>query len=189
MKYSEGKEGKRLASDIQAVFIDRDGTLGGTGHFIHPKDFSPYPNALEAITLLKNAGLKVFALTNQHRIGRGDATEDEFIQQFREFGFDQAYICPHEFGIECFCRKPATGMLLRAAEEHNLDLKKCVVIGDVGDSDMLAAHRVGAIKILVRTGWGEGSITTYRDKWAKVEPDFIADDIYAAVNWLLNRAE
>ncbi|BFH13843.1 hypothetical protein J6TS7_27980 [Paenibacillus dendritiformis] len=34
--------------ELQAVFIDRDGTLGGTGHFIHPKDFTLYPRAIEA---------------------------------------------------------------------------------------------------------------------------------------------
>lgn len=97
--------------DVQAVFMDRDGTIGGTGHFIHPRDFE---------------------------------------EQFREYGFDQSYICPHE--QECICRKPKPGMLLHASEQHDLDLSKCVVIGDVGDTDMLAAHAVGATKIMVKTG-------------------------------------
>ncbi|WP_434752252.1 hypothetical protein [Paenibacillus amylolyticus] len=75
--------------------------IGGTGHFIHPRDFELYPNAQEAITLLKQNGMKVFALTNQHRISRGQATVQEFEQQFQEYGFDQAYICSHE--EECGC--------------------------------------------------------------------------------------
>ncbi len=137
---------------VQAVFMDRDGTIGGTGHFVHPDSFTLYPNAQKSIDLLKLAGIRVFALTNQHRISRGEATVEAFNKQFQGYGFDQAYICPHE--DECVCRKPKPGMLIDAAKEHNLDLTKCVVIGDVGSTDMLAAHAVGAKKILVRTGWG-----------------------------------
>jgi HAD superfamily hydrolase (TIGR01662 family) len=169
--------------NVQAVFIDRDGTIGGTGHFIHPRDFELYPNAQEAITLLKQNGMKVFALTNQHRISRGQATVREFEQQFQEYGFDQAYICPHE--EQCGCRKPKPGMLHQAAEQHGLDLTMCIVIGDVGDTDMLAAHAVGATKIMVRTGWGESSLTKFRDKWAQTEPDYIAADILDAVHWII----
>lgn len=168
---------------MQAVFIDRDGTIGGTGHFIHPNDFTLYPNAQKAINLLKENGMKVFAITNQYRISRGEATIQEFEEQFKEYGFDQAYICPHD--QECNCRKPKPGMLLEASEQHNLDLTQCVVIGDVGDTDMLAAHIVGAKKIIVRTGWGESSLTTYRNKWIEANPDYIAEDLLDAVNWII----
>lgn len=168
---------------MQAVFIDRDGTIGGTGHFIHPNDFTLYPNAQKAINLLKENGMKVFVITNQYRISRGEATIQEFEEQFKEFGFDQAYICPHD--QECNCRKPKPGMLLEASEQHNLDLTQCVVIGDVGDTDMLAAHIVGAKKIIVRTGWGESSLTTYRNKWIEANPDYIAEDLLEAVNWII----
>lgn len=75
--------------NVQAVFIDRDGTIGGTGHFIHPRDFELYPNAQEAITLLKQNGMKVFALTNQHRIQLlqlGDLKDKNIIS---EYEFDQ----------------------------------------------------------------------------------------------------
>lgn len=50
--------------EIQAVFLDRDGTIGGTGHFIQTNNFELYPFAQESINLLKKAGLKVFAFTN-----------------------------------------------------------------------------------------------------------------------------
>lgn len=170
------------SANIQAVFIDRDGTIGGTGHFIHPNAFKLYDGAQEAIHLLQQTGLKLFAFTNQYRISRGEATIQEFEQQFKQFGFDQAYICPHE--EECTCRKPKPGMLLQAAAQHHLDLTKCIVIGDVGDTDMLAAQAVGARKIIVRTGWGEASLTTYRNKWLEAEPDYIADDILDAAKWI-----
>ncbi|SMF87042.1 haloacid dehalogenase superfamily, subfamily IA, variant 1 with third motif having Dx(3-4)D or Dx(3-4)E [Paenibacillus uliginis N3/975] len=169
----------------QAVFMDRDGTIGGTGHFIHPRDFILYQGAQEAIHELKEAGLKVFAFTNQHRISRGQATIEEFRRQFDEYGFDDAFICPHGSSEKCDCKKPEPGMLRTAAEKYGLDLSRCVVIGDVGDTDMMAAHAVGAKKILVKTGWGEGSLNTFRDRWIDVEPDYIADHIQDAVTWIL----
>jgi histidinol phosphatase-like enzyme len=60
--------------EIQAVFLVRDGTIGGTGHFIHPNNFELFPSAQESIDFLKKAGLKVFAFTNQYRISRGEAS-------------------------------------------------------------------------------------------------------------------
>jgi len=171
-------------TDIQAVFIDRDGTIGGHGHFIHPNDFTLYPFAQEAINRLKQAGIRVFAFTNQHRIAKGQATVEEFLEQFHTYGFDDAYICPHNPEENCNCHKPAPGLLRRAANEHHLDLKKCVVIGDVGSTDMLAAKAVGAIKVLVRTGWGEESLGKYRKEWATCTPNYIADDLLEAVQWL-----
>jgi len=171
---------------MQAVFLDRDGTIGGTGHFIHPKHFRLYEGAQEAIFQLKEAGLKVFAFTNQHRISRGEATIEEFTKQFQQFGFDDAFICPHGINEDCECKKPKPGMLFEAARKYGLDLTKCAVIGDVGEADMPAAHRVGAIKILVRTGWGESSLKEYRHKWEDIEPDYIANNLGDAVNWLLN---
>lgn len=172
--------------NLQAVFIDRDGTLGGTGYFIHPRDFTPFPGALEAISRLKAAGLKVFAFTIQTHIGHGDATEAEFRDQFQTFGFDDAYICPHRGDESCTCRKPSPELLLRAAREHCLDLTRCAVIGDVGANDMVAAQAVGALKILVRTGWGESSLGQFRHTWPGVEPDYIADDLACAADWFLS---
>ncbi|NOU96668.1 HAD-IIIA family hydrolase [Paenibacillus sp. LMG 31456] len=173
----------------QAVFIDRDGTIGGTGHFKHPRDFSPYPFSEEAISRLKTSGLRIFAFTNQHRISRGEVTEDDFIKEFNRLGFEKAYICPHEPEHQCNCHKPAPGMLIQASREFNLDLSKCIVIGDVGSTDILAASAVGATKILVRTGWGEESLGKYRSKWAETEPDYIADNLLDAVIWILDNGE
>lgn len=173
-------------SDFQAVFIDRDGTIGGTGHFIHPTDFSLFEGAQEAINELKLVGLQVFALTNQHRISKGQATLEDFRKQFLAYGFDDSFICPHGSDEICECKKPNPGMLMKAAEQYELDLSRCVVVGDVGDTDMLAAHAVGAKKILVRTGWGEASLTEYRSKWEKAIPDYVANDINDAVKWILS---
>ncbi|TVY11458.1 HAD-IIIA family hydrolase [Paenibacillus cremeus] len=177
----------KLLRDIQAVFIDRDGTIGGTGHFVHPREFAPYEKSIEAIAMLKASGLKVFAFTNQHRIARGEATVEQFQAQFAEYGFDGAYVCPHAPSEGCACHKPAPGLLHQAAEEHGLELGRCVVIGDVGSTDMLAAAAVGASKVLVRTGWGQGSLGAYRHTWAQTEPEYVADDLWAAAQWITAR--
>lgn len=170
--------------DLQAVFIDRDGTIGGTGHFIHPKDFKVFSYTSEAIRLLKVKGLKVFAFTNQHRIARGEAVEEDFIEEFNKLGFDDSYICPHSSKAGCNCHKPKSGMLITAAKEYKLDLSKCVVIGDVGSTDMLAAEKMRCIKVLVKTGWGEDSLGRYRHTWEHTEPDFVADNLLEAVKWV-----
>lgn len=174
-----------MAQKYQAVFIDRDGTIGGNGHFIHPSKFTLFSFSLVAIELLKKNQLKVFAFTNQNRISRGQATLAEFEKQFKLYGFEHSYICPHPKGDGCSCRKPLPGLLLRAAKEHNLDLHKCIVIGDVGSTDMLAAHAVEAIKILVKTGWGEDSLNTHRHTWAEADPDYIADNLLDAAKWII----
>lgn len=172
---------------VEAVFIDRDGTIGGTGHFIHPDDFKPYPFSQRAILLLKETGIKVFAFTNQHRIARGQASIEDFQTEFSNFGFDDAYICPHRPEDLCECHKPKPGMLLEAARKHRLDLTNCVVIGDVGATDMLAASEVGATKILVKTGWGMDSLQNYRQPWAHITPDHISENLEEAVHWIINK--
>ena len=75
---------------------------------------------------------------------------------------------------------------MQAAEDYDLNLSKCIVIGDVG-SDMIAANAVGAIKILVKTGWGIGSLSEYRYLWEDIEPDYIAEDISEAIKWLIKK--
>ncbi|MBO0992663.1 HAD-IIIA family hydrolase [Bacillus sp. SD088] len=156
-------------------------------HFIHPKDFTPYPYSKTALQQLKDRNIKVFACTNQHRISRGEATVDDFYHEFKEFGFDDAFICPHSPKDQCDCHKPKPGMLIEAAKKYNLDLSKTVFIGDTGSSDMLAANSVGVIKVLVLTGWGHDSLNKYRSKWAETEADYIADNLLEAVKWVIGK--
>ena len=172
------------AMHLQAVFLDRDGTLGGDGHFCHPKDFVPYPWTAPAIEVLRILRVKIFGLTNQPRISAGEAAEQDFAEEFARLGCDGAYVCPHALDADCACRKPRPGLLVRAAQVHDLDLTRCAVIGDVGATDMLAASQVGALKILVKTGWGVGSLTDYRHCWVDVRPDYVAQDVLDAAHWL-----
>ena len=173
----------------KAVFIDRDGTIGGGDQVILPGHFQLFPGVQASIDQLKCTYPYVCAFTNQPGISRGEAPIEAFERELAGFGFDRAYICPHAPAQGCTCRKPATGLLLRAAEELQLDLSQCVVIGDRW-TDMLAAHEAGCLKILVKTGSGTNDLEkwqrqAYHGSWADVTPEYIADDLNDAVAWLL----
>lgn len=181
--------GGSMFNNIQAIFIDRDGTIGGSDTVTYPEEFELYPNVFELIQLLKRSGKLILAFTNQPGISKGEVSQAEFENELLQFGFNKVYICPHQHNEGCNCRKPATGMLLKAAKENDLKLKNCIVIGDRW-TDMVAASEVGCIKILVKTGAGNKEYTKYINKefyggWGKVIPDYIAEDLKDAIFWLM----
>ena len=173
------------------VFLDRDGTIIEDKDFIKsPDEIEFIPGSIEAIKIFKKMGYIIVVISNQSGIGRGILTEkmvkevnDSFVQQLRERGtpVDALYFCPHHPADNCDCRKPETGMIRRAVTEHKLDLKEAVVIGDKL-SDIELGRRIGATSILVLTGYG----TKEREKlqYTTLKPDFVADDLLGAVNWL-----
>ncbi|WP_409292590.1 HAD-IIIA family hydrolase [Peribacillus sp. SCS-37] len=176
---------------IRAVFIDRDGTLGGGSEIEYPGQFKMYPGAGEALLALNESGRKIFAFTNQPGISARLSTQGAFKSELMEFGFDKAYICPHQHGDGCRCRKPGAGILLRAAEEYSLPLESCAVIGDRW-TDMLPARQAGNSGILVKTGAGASSLAKYKNReytgeWAFVHAGYIAVDLEDAVQWILTK--
>jgi histidinol-phosphate phosphatase family protein len=170
---------------IEAIFLDRDGTIGGDETVHYPGKFELFPYTASLIEKLKNDKIKIFSFTNQPGISRGLAKVEEFKEELIGFGFDRVYICPHDHKEGCSCRKPGIGMLLEAKKAHNLTLENCVVIGDRW-SDMLAAEKAGCIKILVKTGSGTASLNEYFEKIKEIQIDYIADDLKHAVSWLYN---
>lgn len=181
---------------MKAVFLDRDGTLGGNGHGIHPDEFEMFDYAPEAVKVLNDAGVKVLLFTNQTRVGRGYFTEEELLGGFKRMRaelaahsayLDGIYYCPHNPKDDCDCQKPKIGMLEKAKQEHQLNLEECFVVGDTGGSDMLAASRAGTRMVLVKTGWGEESLTKYKDHWPAIEPDHIAENVMEAAIWIVQQ--
>lgn len=168
---------------IEAIFIDRDGTLGGGNEVIFPKDFSLYPNAKIAMDLLLQSEIPIFSFTNQPDVSKNLIDIKDFQSELFGFGFKDTFICPHTPEEKCNCRKPKTGMLKDAEVKYNLDLTKTVVIGD-RHTDMIAAEKVGAIKILVKTGCGMESLSNR--EWSSSKCDYVAEDLLDAVNWIKN---
>ncbi|WP_442599966.1 HAD-IIIA family hydrolase [Neobacillus sp. D3-1R] len=176
--------------NIQAVFIDRDGTIGGSDKVIYPGEFELFPHVAESVQLLKKSGILIFSFTNQPGISKGEATLQSFEKELQDFGFDRVYLCPHQHDEGCQCRKPSSVMLEKAAKEHNLDLQQCVVIGDRW-TDLLAADQVGCKKILVKTGSGKETYEKYINneffgRWGEVKPNYVAEDFNDAIKWLMS---
>jgi len=176
---------------VQAIFLDRDGTIGGSDSVIYPGEFTLFPGVAESIQQLKDAGILVCSFTNQPGIAQGEASYESFERELVGFGFDKIYLCLHGHADGCACRKPSPEMLRTAAKENNLDLHQCAVIGDRW-TDLVAANEVGCRKILVKTGNGKDAYTKYINeeffgRWKEVKPDFIAEDLNEAVRWLIDQ--
>jgi len=178
-----------------AVFLDRDGTIAEeVGYLNHASRFRMFPFAADAIHRLNDAGLPVIVVTNQSGVGRGYFPEslvhtvnELMTQQLAEAGakLDAIYYCPHTSAEKCGCRKPKTGMLDRAAQEHSLDLQRSFVVGD-RHGDVGLARNARARSVLVRTGYGEGELAWHAAKWPS-QPDFVAEDLTQAADWILRQ--
>ena len=178
-----------------AVFIDRDGTLiEEMGYLNHVSRLRMFPFAPEAIRRLNQAELPVIVVTNQSGVARGYFPESLVIEvntllerQLAAAGahLTGVYYCPHAAGDECDCRKPKTGLLERAAKEHDLDLSRSYVVGD-RYADIELARRARAQSVMVRTGYGEGELLWHAGKWPE-QPDHVAAALGDAVDWILRQ--
>lgn len=149
-----------------AVFLDRDGTLiEGEGYLGDPGGVHPVPGAREALHLLGERGWLRIVVTNQSGVARGYFTPDDYAAVTRRIDetigpLDAHYACFHlpegkvaPWSVACTCRKPAPGMIERAAREHGVDLSRSVLAGD-DLRDLQAARAAGVEPVLVRTGKG-----------------------------------
>jgi histidinol-phosphate phosphatase family protein len=148
-----------------ALFLDRDGVIiENRRNYVRSwQDVEIYPQALSALSRIANAPYKIVIVTNQSAVGRGIITLDaawdinnRLVKVIEKSGgrINGVYLCPHAPGDGCNCRKPKPGLLLQAAQEHNVDLSKSILIGDAL-TDLLAGQSSGVRNLaLVRTGRG-----------------------------------
>ncbi len=139
--------------------MDRDGTLNAdTGYVANPSDVHLAPGAVEGARELARAGFALIIASNQSGIARGimseaqaDAVDARLLELLSERGvrIEAMYRCPHlvggqvaRYAVECDCRKPKPGMLLRAAREFGLDLGSSWMVGD-GARDVEAGLAAG----------------------------------------------
>ena len=146
-----------------AVFLDRDGTLiAEVGHLGDPDGVAILSGVPDAVRRLRGAGFVLVVVSNQAGVARGYFTEDDVLAVNRRLAdiladegleLDGWYYCIHhpDFGEPCDCRKPAPGMLTRAARELDLDLGRSWIVGD-HPSDAEAGRRAGARPIMVLSG-------------------------------------
>jgi histidinol-phosphate phosphatase family protein len=144
------------AMSPEAILFDRDGTLiVDVPYNGDPAMVWPMPGAREALYLLRRAGMALAVISNQSGVGRGMISEAQVqavnARSEELLGPVDAWLhCPHGPHDGCECRKPAPGLVLRAARLLAVRPDRCAVVGDIG-SDMRAAAAAGARGVLVPT--------------------------------------
>lgn len=181
----------------RALFLDRDGVINVDIGYLHrAEDCVFVPGIFELVRQARKAGFDVFVVTNQAGIARGYYSEETFaaftgwmLEQFAAEGapITQVYYCPHHptagiggYGIVCECRKPAPGMLLRAAGEHGIDLSRSIMVGDsITDMEAARAAGVGQCYLLQHAeGDDEAGLDVVRvSTLADVSQDIAARDV------------
>lgn len=153
-----------------AVFLDRDGVLNEDRGYVHRwEDFSFLPGAIDALRRLQQQGYLLVVITNQSAVARGLCSEADVLalhERMRAFLREQGieltgiYYCPHhpqgsvsDYAIACSCRKPEPGMILRAAQEHGIDLSRSLLVDDkLSDLEAGRAAGIPSLYLVVPPG-------------------------------------
>lgn len=176
---------------MKAIFLDKDGTLvDDLPYNVEPRRIRLVSGAGAALRLLARLDYRFFVVTNQSGIAHGCFGEDAMGPVadrlsdllFREnLALDGFYYCPHHplgtvgsYAMVCACRKPSPGMLLKAAHEHDINLRESWMIGDILH-DVEAGNRAGCRTLLI----DNGNETEWRLGPRRV-PTRMAPDLYAA---------
>lgn len=159
---------RNLKNKQKAIFLDRDGTINKeVGLISKPNQLVLLPNAAAAIRLINDSDYLAIVVTNQSVVARGmcsmedvDYIHAKMEQLLGEEGayVDDIFFCPHhqdrgypeenkEYKIDCDCRKPKPGLLLKAAERYNIDLSQSWIIGD-SERDRQAGINAGVQPIV-----------------------------------------
>lgn len=144
----------------KAVFLDRDGVINKE-HKDYVKDvneFEIFEGVAQAISLLKKNNFLVIVITNQSAINRNllshsvlEKIHNYFKNYLENYGtfVDEIYYCPHRPDEGCTCRKPKPGLLLKASQDFDVDLKNSWMIGDC-EKDIEAAKAAGCNWVLIK---------------------------------------
>jgi D-glycero-D-manno-heptose 1,7-bisphosphate phosphatase len=150
---------------VPAVFLDRDGVINQAV----VRDGNPYPPArLEDVQFLSGAkdffkkltdhGYILIGITNQPDVARGTQSR-EVVEQINDLivsslPVKEIFMCYHDDGDDCTCRKPKPGLILQAAEKYQLDLSRSWMIGDRW-KDIAAGAAAGLQTIFVDYEYNE----------------------------------
>jgi D-glycero-D-manno-heptose 1,7-bisphosphate phosphatase len=185
-----------MKNTTPAVFFDRDGTLINDAHYLKDiKDLKLFEKTATALKKLNDKNIPAIMLSNQSGVARGYFSE-ETVQYLnnslnnmlkeQNAHLDGFYYCPHhpdgnipQYAINCDCRKPLTGLIKQAFGDFpQINTEKSYVVGDK-ICDIELGKNAGCKSVLVKTGYGKN------EKFLQILPDFIADDLEQAVDWIL----
>lgn len=197
----KGRE--RVLDPIKAVFLDRDGVINENVKDLNtPEKFNMLDGVGKAIKLVNDSNFLAIITTNQPIISKGFLSFDvlDEIHQKMKRGLeregahvDAVYVCPHhpekgfdgeiaELKIDCDCRKPKPGLILKAIREYNIDKTQSWIVGD-SMSDIVAGRSAGIKTILVTQGGGSGRLDEKDCK--NVKPDLVCKNLLDAVKKIL----
>jgi D,D-heptose 1,7-bisphosphate phosphatase len=186
----------------RAVFLDRDGVINElvyhpeldvSGPPFQASDYKLMSGAAEAIHLLNLTGFLAIVISNQPDVAKGRMTLDAFEEIRRKLKeilaeasafLDAEYYCMHHpkavierYKVDCDCRKPKPGMLLRAAREHSIDMSQSWFVGD-NMSDIKAGKDAGCRTVLIDKTKSNSSISS-DDSFLR--PNMVSTDLKEAV--------
>ena len=191
---------RSLVNKQKAIFLDRDGTINYLrGYIKKDEDFELMPNVVEAIKLINNSEYLAIVITNQPVVARGECSYEmlKLIHKKMETLLGNGgcylnglYYCPHHpdsgykgeiinLKIDCDCRKPKIGLIKSAINDYNIDINSSWFIGD-STVDIKTGENAHLRTILLNTG------ESGKDGKFKVKPNYIANDLFDAVNIILN---
>ena len=174
----------------RAVFLDRDGVLNEAiirnGRPYPPSAIEELripPGTASALARLKQQDFLLVVVSNQPDVARGRQrreTVEEIDRRLRaELPLDDVFTCFHDDTDACDCRKPAPGLLVRAAQKYGIDLRRSYMAGDRW-RDVDAGAGAGCRTIFIDCG--------YNEKSPIAEPDARVATLPDAVEWILNHA-
>jgi len=182
----------------KAFFLDRDGVLNVEIGYLHEAEKTVLlPGVAEALSLIHHAGYMVVAVTNQSGVAKQMYPVDNVYQVHARIQrdllavspdspVDAWYFCPHDPKItgECTCRKPHPGMLLKAAQDFDIDLASSFMIGD-RFLDLQAGRNAGCRQsCLVATGYNAETVAEHT-ALAQAEGFPVKENLLEAVKYLL----
>ncbi|WP_367277857.1 HAD-IIIA family hydrolase [Clostridium sp.] len=190
---------RNLSSKQKAIFIDRDGTINKfVGLVYKPEQLELEANVIEGLKLINNSEYISIIITNQPVVARNLCTINELEEIHKKLEtvlgekgvyVDDIFYCPHHpdkgypeenknYKISCNCRKPAIGLIKKAAEKYNIDLSSSYFIGDT-TVDIQTGRNANLKTILLSTGEGG------RDNKFQVKPDFYGINLLEAINKII----
>ena len=180
-----------MSKKYECVFLDRDGTINiDPGYISGVKDFKFYDYTFKALKLLNKLSNYFIILTNQSGVSRGIIKEKNlkkinyFIHQKffeNELRLLKIYYCTDHPENATKFRKPGTGMFLQASKEYNIDLKKCIMIGD-SYIDIAPATKLGMSSLFILEGNGKKDLNKF-DNLCK--PNYIAENLFLGAKELI----
>ncbi len=185
-----------MTAKKQAIFLDKDGTLiPDIPYNVNPELITLSSGSVAGLRRFMEAGYLLVLVSNQPGVAHSYFHEHALIfvetkiitlLKAQDVLLSAFYYCPHhpegivkEYKIRCDCRKPKSGLLVKAAEEHDIDLSRSWMIGDILD-DIEAGNKAGCKTVLINNG--------NESEWHMNDgriPDCMVSDINEAADYIL----